>query len=111
MQLELLGLVKATNDSTVFFAYNRFKLSDLMPGHFDRQEYDMHLLPYFEKGQALFLGCRFGGNFKVIVPPRYRKDNHYLLGKGYSGRLHYLCIIYPAISSPSFLINFSAFLE
>ena len=62
-----------------------------MPGDEGWQEYNRHLLPYYEKAEKLFPKCKCGGNFKFMAPPRCPKCNEYLAGKdkGYDDKPYF----------------------
>ncbi len=72
-----------------FFSGNGIVFPNLMAGDKGWQEYNKHLLPYYEKAEELLPKCKCGGHFRFMAPPRCPKCNEYLAGKGYDNKPYY----------------------
>ena len=88
-----------------FFEKNGIEFPNLMPGDEGWQEYNRHLLPAFEKAEALFPKCSCGGSFKYMAAPRCPKCNNYIMGQGYEDKPIYRNIRYVFVTKESTYIK------
>ena len=59
---------------------------NLMAGDKGWQEYNKHLLPYFEQVEKHFPLCSCGGHFRYMAAPRCPKCLSYIFGQGYDDK-------------------------
>lgn len=63
-----------------FYERHGIKWPNLQAGDKGWEPYNRHLLPLYEKLEALFKPCACGGRYRAKALPRCPKCNEYLLG-------------------------------
>lgn len=69
-----------------FFEKNGIEFPNLVAGDDGWQEYNRHLLPYYEKAEKHFPMCSCGCTFKYMAAPRCPNCNDYISGEGYEDK-------------------------
>lgn len=69
-----------------FYEKNGISFPNLVPGDKGWEEYNRHLLPYFERAESYLPLCPCGGHFRYMAAPRCPKCDGYIMGGGYDDK-------------------------